>query len=155
MTNQMIPLPKRVRNELEFRREDLESILPEWITYKRFVNMSLMAITRTPKLAECEFSSIYLSLMECARLGLYPDGRQAAIVPYKGKATLLPMVQGIIELMLRAPKVAKVEARVVYDGDYFDYAYGLNSRLDHVPSGDGAEGREIIASYAIVFWISV
>ena len=152
MENRIVPLPTRVREELQLRREDLESILPEWMTYKRFVNMSLMAIARTPALAKCDFSSIYLSLMECARLGLYPDGRQAAIVPYKGVATLLPMVQGIIELMLRSPKVAKVEARVVYEGDYFDYAYGLNSRLDHKPLLEGTDEREIIASYAIVFW---
>lgn len=150
--NKLAALPKRMRTELEIRKEDLESILPEWMTYKRFVNMSLMAVARTPALANCDFSSIYLSLMECARLGLYPDGRQAAIVPYKGKATLLPMVQGIIELMLRAPKVAKVESRVVYAGDYFEYAYGLKSHLDHVPSPDGTDGREIIASYAIIFW---
>ncbi len=152
METAIVPLPQRIRAQLEIRREDLESILPEWMTYKRFMNMSLMAIARTPKLADCDFSSIYLSLMECARLGLYPDGRQAAIVPYKGKATLLPMVQGIIELMLRAPKVTKVESRVVYYGDFFEYSYGLNSRLDHVPINDETDFRQIIASYAIVFW---
>ena len=152
METAIVPLPQRIRSHLELRKEDLESILPEWMTYKRFMNMSLMAIARTPKLAECDFNSIYLSLMECARLGLYPDGRQAAIVPYKGKATLLPMVQGIIELMLRAPKVAKVEARVVYHGDFFEYSYGLNSRLDHVPLNDETDYRQIVASYAIVFW---
>ena len=152
METRIVPLPTRVRQELTFRKDELESILPEWMTYKRFVNMSLMAIARTPALAKCDFPSIYLSLMECARLGLYPDGRQAAIVPFKGRATLLPMVQGIIELMLRAPKVAKVESRVVYSGDHFVYSYGLVSHLEHVPLPDGTNDREIIGSYAIVFW---
>ncbi|KKK57705.1 hypothetical protein LCGC14_3051780, partial [marine sediment metagenome] len=152
METAIVPLPQRIRAQLEIRREDLESILPEWMTYKRFMNMSLMAIARTPKLANCDFSSIYLSLMECARLGLYPDGRQAAIVPYKGKATLLPMVQGIIELMLRSPAVAKVESRVVYSDDHFDFEYGLNPRLEHVPAKEKSEDRQITYSYAIVFW---
>jgi recombination protein RecT len=106
-------MAQRVSSELMDREKDIRSILPEYLSYERFKHMALMAVAKTPALQQCKLSSVYLSLMECARLGLYPDGRQAAIVPFKDSAVLIPMVQGVIELMLRSPKVAKVEARAV------------------------------------------
>lgn len=151
MTDQQteaMPLVQWVGQEMDTRADQLSASLPQWITYGEFKNMALMAISRTPKLAQCNRPSIYLSLLECARLGLYPDGRQAAIVPYKGQATLLPMVQGIIELMYRAPKILDVAAGVVYEGDEFEWTEEP-SEVYHKPSKDPDRStRDITHAYA-------
>ncbi|MBA7526207.1 hypothetical protein ES705_18368 [subsurface metagenome] len=91
-----------------------------------------------------------LAIMESARVGLMPDNREAVLIKYGKHAEFMPMVQGIVNLMLRSPGVLKAEARVVYEGDEFDYEYGLRPRLVHKPVA-GVDERMVTYSYAIVW----
>jgi recombinational DNA repair protein RecT len=86
--------------------------------------------------------------MESARVGLMPDNREAAIIPYKGRAELQPMVQGITRLMLRSPGLTKVEARAVFEGDDFDFWYGLKPDLQHKPK---FQSEAVTHAYAIMW----
>jgi recombination protein RecT len=123
-----------MKDQLEGARDQIMRALPSHIDSERFIMVALTAITRNDKLQECGLPSVYLAVMECARLGLFPDNREAAIIPYKGVATLQPMVQGITRLMLRSPGLLKVEARAVFEGDVFDFRYGLEPDLRHKPA---------------------
>lgn len=138
-------------------REQLENRMPEIAAMlsatkmdpERFLRVALLAATKNPGLKECKVESIFLAVMESARLGLQPDNKEAAIVKFGDHAELLPMVGGVIRLMLRSPGLLKVEARVVRDGDEFDYRYGLDPQLVHKPIG--GSDREITHAYAVMW----
>jgi recombination protein RecT len=87
-------------------------------------------------------------VMTCAHLGLEPDGvlGQAWLVPSRGKVQLVPGYRGFIALARNSGLVTSINAQAVHRNDHFDYAYGLDERLEHVPAG-GDRG-EITHFYA-------
>lgn len=154
-----LPVPTQLKQALTVNHLDkIRGMLPKYVSPDKFINVALLAATKNQKLQECTFESIILGVLESARAGLHLDNKQATLIPYRQKrngqwrlvAQWMPMVQGIIDLMLRTPGVQKVEARVVREGDEFDYRYGLNQDLIHKPLHQ-SEGRELTHAYAIVW----
>src|SRR3990172_11813418 len=90
-----------MRDQLEGARDQIMKALPDRVDPERFIMVALTAITRNDKLQECGLPSVFLAVMECARTGLYPDGQEAAIIPYKSVAEFQPMLQCITRLILR------------------------------------------------------
>jgi recombination protein RecT len=146
-----LTFPLAMRQQLEGARDQIMAALPSKIDADRFTMVALTAITRNDRLQECGLPSVFLAVMECARTGLYPDGQEAAIIPYKGMAEFQPMAQGITRLMLRSPGLTKVEARAVFEGDVFHFNYGLHPDLVHVPLGTDTAGRKLTHAYAIMW----
>ena len=140
--------PVTMRAKLEGARNQIMETLPGSIDPKRFMMVALTAITRNDRLQECSLESVFLAVMEAAHVGLYPDGREASIVPYKGIAEFQPMWQGIARLMLRSPGLLDVQARPVFKGDEFDFQYGAKPDIWHKPK---FESEELTYAYAI-FW---
>lgn len=95
-------------------------------------------------------NSFITALLACARFGLEPDGKQAAIVPYKGVATFQPMYQGFIDLMYRSGRVESVHFNWIREGDIWNYDAGARPPADftHRPNllraGDD-EARPLLA----------
>ena len=115
--------------------------------YSRVV---LNAMVQTPAIAECDVSSLQQALLSAMNAGLVPDGKEAAIVPYKAKATLIIMIEGRLKLAQQATKGLVVRAMAVYEGDEWDYAEGIHARVDHVPSPSASNAPEdLIYVYAI------
>lgn len=110
----------------------------------------------TPKLAECEHTSVLGALMTCAQLGLRPGVLgQAYLLPmYNGKqrrmeAQLIIGYQGLLELIYRSGMVQMVQARRVHENDEFVLEYGLEGdKLIHRPPASGPRGR-VVKWYAI------
>lgn len=110
----------------------------------------------TPKLAECEHTSVLGALMTCAQLGLRPGVLgQAYLLPmYNGKqrrmeAQLIIGYQGLLELIYRSGMVQMVQARRVHENDEFVLEYGLEGdKLIHRPPATGPRGR-VVKWYAI------
>jgi len=146
---QVQAFPIQLRQFVESKQTDLASTLPKQIDPERFLRVALLAVTKNKALWECSKESVFLAIMESARVGLQIDNKEAALIPYGGHAEFMPMVQGIIRLMLRSPGLTKVEARVVRDGDQFEYRYGLDPQLEHKPVG--GSDRPITHAYAVMW----
>lgn len=142
----------RMHKILEDRRGEIAKALPETLSAERLIKVALVAMSRQPELLNCTPESVLLALMESGQLGLEPDGREAALIPYRGKAEFQPMFQGIVRLMLRSGSVKKIEAHVVREGDSFAFSRGLTPRLDHVPAPSEERG-ETTHAYAIA-WLT-
>lgn len=148
MTDKELSLPIQVREYVKEKHIDIVKTLPSQIDPDRFVRVALLAVTKNKAIWDCSKESVFLAIMESARVGLQIDNKEAALIPYGGHAEFMPMVQGIIRLMLRSPGLTKVEARAVYEGDEFDYQYGLRPSLVHKPK---MESGEVVGAYAIMW----
>ncbi len=151
MTEKEQSFPIQVKSELLAREDEFAATLKSiGIDEQRFIRVGLLYVTQNRNLWKCSKSSIVLALLESARAGLMVDGKQAAILPYKDQATFMPMTFGIIALMLRSPRVTKIEARAVYDGDDFAFRYGIRPNLEHTPRVIPSDDT-LIYAYAVMW----
>jgi recombination protein RecT len=150
---------RRAKIEAELVRlaPDIAATLPSGMSRERFQVVVLQALSRNPDLLECEASSVILSVLEAAQLGLEPTGSlsRAWLIPFKEKdsprpkATLMIGVRGYEDLARRSGEIADVWSRVVYEGDDFEVVYGTEDRIVHVPQLETIDPTKITHVYAV------
>lgn len=126
-----------VRQMLERNQGAIMAALPNHMDASRFLRIALTQFQKTPKLLDCTPESFLGAVMQAAQLGLEPDGvtGMAHLIPYGGKVNFQPGFQGLMELARRSGDISQIVPRCVYEGDDFDYSYGLDKDLlRHVPS---------------------
>lgn len=169
-TGQAVTRPQvsTVKQQRDALKEELagyipsyQQLLPPGYSAERLVTGALVAVTRDPALLRCTPLSVALSLAQVAQLGL-DVGTTAHLVSFKSKVsrrgepdryedrcTMIADYKGYIELMTNAG-ARKVEARVVRQGDEFEYRYGTEPFLKHIPKSETAA---VTHAYAII-WIT-
>lgn len=140
--------PKTVFDIIQSMEKEFKRALPDQVGVQRFVRVAITIVRTNPKLMSCDGMSIVAALMQSAQLGLEPNTPlgQAYVIPYKnkrvinGRDTWVDEAQfqigykGLITLALRTGEYKAIYAHEVYSNDHFDYRYGLNKDLQHVPS---------------------
>lgn len=121
----------------------IEAVMPKHLSSERLYQITVSAINKDPKLAECDVPTLLSCVMKCSALGLEPsavDGLgRAYILPfYNGKArkmeaTFILGYKGMIDLARRSGEIASIASRAVYEGDEFDYEFGLDEKCRHIP----------------------
>ena len=119
--------------------------LPDNVPPRRFVLATVTALMANPDLALSDHASVINALLRAAQDGLMPDGNEAALVLYKGKAQYLPMIGGLRKIA--AEHGWSLSTQVVYANDAFDFELGLDERLVHTPAR-GNRG-DMVAAYAV------
>lgn len=129
-----------VLNNLKNNWQRISKAIPAGISEERFFQLIVSELNQNTALQECSPSSLLSSIMRCATLGLEPssaDGLgRAYIVPYNKKATLIIGYKGMLELIRRSGQISSISVNAVYDGDVFEYEYGLEEKLRHIPAPD-------------------
>lgn len=144
---EMAPAPQRrsMIDTIQHNWKRIEKVASQHTNPDRLMALAISTINKNPKLGECSESSVMSCLMRCSTLGLEPsdvDGLgRAYILPFFSKktgmqATFILGYKGLIELARRSGEIKDISARAVYDGDFFEYEYGLEEKLRHVP-GEG------------------
>ncbi len=140
---------------LKKNRQALEMALPKHVDADKLIRVAYTAIRKNPLLMQCTQPSLVSAVIECAQLGLLPDGvlGQAYLIPYKNnkkgcyEAQFQVGYKGLIDLARRSGQVVSIQAHVVYEGDEFDFAYGLEDKLYHKPTlGDPGEPIAVYAA---------
>lgn len=123
----------------------------------RFINNVMACIRKNPSLAECSQASLLGSIIECATVGLVPDGISglAHLVPFNSRgrgreAQLIIGYKGYRKLALRNPEYISFEMRVVYNSDEFIYEFGLDPKIVHKPNTKTVSKKELTHVYAYV-----
>lgn len=153
-------LTLRDRLNSEGMKKHLAMALPKHVTPDRMVRVALTAMTRMPKLADCDQASFFQALFQCSQWGLEPDGRRAHLIPFENKrkgiveCQLIIDYKGLAELAYRSSLVKTIHAQEVRRGDLFSYDLGQVTR--HTPwflrsdSGKPATAGEVYAYYCVV-----
>lgn len=104
--------------------------LPSHVDPERFLRCVNTCFNKLPKLKLSTKTSIKESVVGLAYLGLFPDGRNAHLIPYENRKAGTVQCQyqvdykGYVELAYRSGSVKSIHADVIYEGDEFVYELG-------------------------------
>lgn len=151
-----------VKSFFESQKATLAAVLPKHVSPDRMLKIALGALRTTPKLMECTVESLMGAVVQCSQLGLEPNTPlgHAYLIPFEKKkkqgndwvvdkveTQIVIGYKGLIDLARRSGQVVSIAAHAVHENDHFDYAYGLDERLEHKPTMTN-RGR-VIAFYAV------
>lgn len=139
--------PANLAALIEQMKPEIARALPRHMSSDRMARIATTVLRQNPALNRCTPESFLGALMTASQLGLEPGPLgEAYLVPYGNTATFIPGYRGLIKLALQSPNVSKARARVVYENDEFDYAFGINERLEHTPTkGDRGKVTHVYA----------
>lgn len=140
-----------------------QQAMPKHLSAERMLRICALAVYKTPDLAKCEVMSLLGAMLSLASLGLEPNTelKHAWLIPFKSRrrgpngwedfyqVQVIIGYRGLIELARRAGTLVSIHADVVYgksevDGlpaDTFDFEYGSNMHLKHIPNGSDQNPR--------------
>lgn len=131
----------------------LVALLPENVTPDRFRRVFGTALMATPEIAEAEPTTIMMSLLRIAEMGLLPNGREAAIVVRRNtkkgikEAHAQPMIDGVRKRFAEHGWILRTN--VVYEGDDFAYTLApIEQVTKHDRARPGAERGKLVYAYA-------
>ena len=149
-------------------RKKIKDILPLAMqsSYISFIESSLTMIVSSTDLCRCTTGSLLGGIIVSASLGLRLDGPlgQAYLVPrpvyikdpnaarYQKKyshheAQFQPGYKGLMDMALRNPEVADIEAHVIYQHDELSWQYGTEQFLKHKYDLNKSDRGNIIGVY--------
>ena len=116
--------------ETDAFKQQLAMVLPRHCDPERMVRIAITALTKTPKLAECDQASFFRCLMDLSQWGLEADGRRAHLIPFNNtragivECQLIIDYKGLVELVMRSGDIASIHADVVCENDEFEVNLG-------------------------------
>ncbi len=129
--------------------------LPKHMHPERMLRLATTAMRTNKQLAQCTPASFLGAVMQASIMGLEintPSGH-AYLVPFKNKGvlecTLIIGYQGMMDLARRSGHVRSIYAFPVYNGDVFEYEFGLNPTLQHKPIGGDKADANLTHVYAV------
>lgn len=136
-----------LRTFFEANKGKLATILPKHFSLDRQGQLLFTAIQRNPQLLDCTPASLMGALVQGGMFGLEPVGPGGYwLVPFwqSGKdgkpghrnVTMIIDYRGLMGMARRSRQVKVVDWRAVYAGDKFEYQYGSEGFIRHVPSPD-------------------
>jgi recombination protein RecT len=128
--NQQLRPVDQFRKELTQMESQIKAVLPPTVPVERFSRVVLTAVQGKPELLGMDRAALFTACLECAKDGLIPDGKEAALVPFKGKPKYMPMVKGIIKAVHNSGEIADVALIIVCEKD--DFKYWVDDRGEHV-----------------------
>lgn len=139
--------PKTIKGLLtsEEMKKQFAVALPRHLSPERFIRVALTALTKNPKLAECDQASFFQCLLTLSQFGLEPDGRRAHLIPFNNtkrnvvECQLIIDYKGYVELVMNAGDVSNIHADKVCTNDDFVFDRGqiTSHKIDFKqPRGD-------------------
>lgn len=143
-----------LRQQIQSMTSEFQLAMPRGLEAVQLVRDALTCLSKTPKLAQCDATSVLGGLMTAAQLGLRPAvlGQCWLLPMWNNKvrghqAQLIIGYQGYAELAYRSTRIAALDSHIIYANDVYDVDYGLKPKLKHKPTLFGDRG-EAIAYYA-------
>lgn len=138
----------KVMHLIESNKAKLVQAMPAHLNKDRLLRVMITAIAANPKLLGCTVPSLLGSLMQLSTLGLEPNTvlGHAYLIPFRNNKRNVTEVQliigykGLIDLARRSGNIVSIAAHEVCERDMFEFEYGLDEKLRHIPAG-GDRGK--------------
>ena len=157
--------PDQVRARAEAAITQIQAMLPKFklvlpphVQPERFARVCITAITQDASLLKCTPKSILESCLTAAQLGLEPNkqiGEGYFIAFYDSgegvhKCQWMTGYKGYLTLARNSGEISVIDAQVVYSDDVFEYEYGLDAKLRHIPATGERSDDAITHAWAMV-----
>lgn len=137
-------------------KSQLQMALPKHLTPDRFARIALTELRKNPELATCDQKSFLGAIIQCSQLGLEPGSGLGSVylLPYNNRKAnckecqVIVGYRGLIELARRSGQITTISAHCVYENDEFEWEYGIDEKLRHVPTLSQDRGA-MLGAYAI------
>ena len=143
-----------LRDRVENAKGEFAKALPGHIPVEKFIRTVQTALTMNPDLARAGetkegLQSLMTACTKAATDGLILDGREAALVTFKGVVTYMPMVAGLMKKARNSGDISTIDAILVHKNDEFSYNPATDDAPNHQPDWFGDRG-EVVGVYAVV-----
>lgn len=157
----IVTKPNKPPTEIEVLRKNMmnEEFINSVTNYYRGNKEEVMAfqtaaidyVRKVPKLLECDRISLLSAFVQVASFRFMPSGvsGEMYVIPYGKEAKPQLGYQGIITLLWRTGKIKSISANIVYDNEHFEYAEGLELKLEHIPTKFGEKKGKPIGVYVV------
>lgn len=137
-----LPPKQRVAALLKSNKNAIEQVLPRHVSPERLMQVAFSAVRTTPALLNCKSESLIGAIIQCAQLGLEPNTvlGHSYLIPFKDSVQLIIGYKGLIDLARRSGQIVSIAAHCVHEGDTFEYEYGLEPKLRHIPADETNAG---------------
>lgn len=147
MANKALTKIDQFQLDLANNSKAISSMLPPHVSLKKFQRITFIAVQRNQDLIGKP--GLIEAVMDCAKDGLVPDNKEAALTVFKGKAVYMPMVRGITKMVRQSGELKSLTANVIVTGDEFKSWTDENGpHFMHNPDLLN-ESTEIIGAYAV------
>ena len=120
-----------IRKHIGSMESQFAAALPKHIPVDRFMRVVMTAVQNNPDLLGADRQSFFNAAVKAAQDGLLPDGREGALVPFRGRVTWMPMVAGIRKKVRNSGEITTWDCHVVYENDEFQFQLGDQPRVHH------------------------
>ncbi len=142
-----LPPKQRIATLLQENRKEIAAALPKHVNIERMLIIAQTAATSVPALLDCHTPSLFGALIKCTQLGLEPNNPlgHCYLIPFKNNkknrmdVQLMIGYRGMIDLARRSGHVISLNAQAVHEGDVFEYEFGLEEKLKHIPGENRGE----------------
>lgn len=149
MSNQ-ITTADQIKSQLKNMEGQFKMALPAHIKPEKFIRVAQTAVLTNPSLMNADRTSLFASCTKAAQVGLLPDGKESALVPYAGKVTFIPMYEGLLKLLRNSGELKSLTTNLVYEGEQLEYYIDeKGEHFKHVPD-IFSTATKIIGAYSMV-----
>lgn len=115
---------------------------------KAYISSVLIAVQNDEKLMKCNNQSIYNSALRAASLQLSVDpvAKQAYLIPFGDKCTLLVHYQGLVDMAVRTGKYNWINVDPVYEGEKW-----VKDRLSGIHEFEGEKKADKVIGWFAAF----
>jgi recombination protein RecT len=139
-----------VRRSITLMEQEFAKVLPDHIRPETFARVVITTLQMNPKLLGYDRTSLFAACMLAAQDGLLPDGKEAALTPFKGQVKYSPMVWGIVKKVRQSGDLASIACNMVHKNDTFRFWVDDDGEhLLHEPKTFGDRGPKV-GGYAIM-----
>jgi recombination protein RecT len=145
-----VAVQDQIKRSLQELAPQFKAALPPHIPVERFIRVAQTAILTNADILKCERNSLFAACLRSAQDGLLPDGKEAALVSFGGKATYMPMVAGILKKVRNSGDLGSITPEIVYEKDEFEYWVDEKGpHLKHRPALLLPDRGEPLGAYAV------
>lgn len=150
-----------VRDLLTRLKPQLMMALPKTLNADRLIRIAVTSCQKNPMLLECAPVTLMGAIMQCAQLGLVPDGvlGEAYLIPYRNNAKNRMEAQfqigfkGLRKLVHNTGEIETFLPQVVYEGDSFECSMAEARIIKHDRT-DATQYGKPTHFYTVVKWKS-
>lgn len=140
----------QIKMQLKQMEGQFKMALPAHIKPEKFIRVAQTAVLTNPSLMNADRTSLFASCTKAAQVGLLPDGKESALVPYAGKVTFIPMYEGLLKLLRNSGELQSLTTNLVYKGEELEYYIDeRGEHFKHKPDIFSTE-TEVIGAYSMV-----